>query len=82
MVAEKPKTVSKLSHKEVQELEALPGRIEALEREQIGIAAHLADGTLYRTDARRAKQLTTRSEQIESEIMAIMTRWEELELRS
>ncbi len=82
MVAEKPKTVSKLSHKELQELAALPARIEVLEREQIGIAAHLADGTLYRTDARRAKQLATRSEQIESEIMAIMTRWEELELRS
>jgi len=59
----------------------LTKRIEALEREQIDIAAHLADGTLYRSDARRAKQLQTRGEEIETEVFAAMQRWEELELR-
>ncbi len=79
--AENPKA-SKLSHKEARELEELPRRIEALEREQIDIAAHLADGTLYRSDAKRAKQLQARSEEIGADIAAAMQRWEELEQRS
>ena len=70
---------SKLGFKEQRELEELPKRIEALEREQGDIAAHLADGAIYRTDAKRAKQLQTRSEQIEAEVLAAMARWEELE---
>jgi ATP-binding cassette subfamily F protein uup len=80
--AEKPKAISKLSHKEARELEELPKRIEVLEREQIDIAAHLADGTLYRSDVKRAKQLQARSEEIGAEIAAAMQRWEELEQRS
>jgi ATP-binding cassette subfamily F protein uup len=79
---EKAKTASKLGYKEARELEELPKRIEALEREQIDIAAHLADGTLYRSDAKRAKQLQARSEEIETEMSAALERWEELEQRS
>ena len=80
-VIEKPKAASKLSYKEQRELEELPKRIEVLEQEQIDIAAHLADGTIFRTDAKRAKQLQTRNEAIEAEILTIMSRWEELEQR-
>jgi ATP-binding cassette subfamily F protein uup len=76
-----PKLPSKLSYKEVRELEDLPKRIEALEREQSEIAVHLADGAIYRNDAKRAKQLQSRSEEIETEVLAAMTRWEELEQR-
>jgi ATP-binding cassette subfamily F protein uup len=79
---EKPKVASKLNYKETQELESLPKRIEILEKEQIDIAAHLADGTIFRNDAKRAKQLQTRNEAIEEEIMTIMARWEELEKRN
>jgi ATP-binding cassette subfamily F protein uup len=79
---EKPKASSKLNYKETQELEALPKRIEALEQEQIDIAAHLADGTIFRNDAKRAKQLQARNEAIEAEVLTIMARWEELEKRS
>ena len=79
--AEKPKSISKLSHKEARELEELPKHIEVLEREQIDIAAHLADGTLFRSDAKRAKQLQARSEEIGVEVSVAMQRWEELELR-
>ena len=79
---EKPKAASKLNYKEARELEELPRRIEVLEKEQIDIAAHLADGTIFRNDAKRAKQLQTRNEAIEAEVLAIMTRWEELEKRS
>jgi ATP-binding cassette subfamily F protein uup len=78
---EKPKPGNKLGYKEARELEELPKRIEALEREQIDITAHLADGTIYRTDTKRAKQLQTRNEEIEAELLAAMERWEELEKR-
>jgi ABC transport system ATP-binding/permease protein len=78
---ERPKPGSKLSFKEARELEELPKRIEALEREQSDIAAQLADGTIYRSDAKRAKQLQMRNEEIETEVSAAMARWEELERR-
>jgi len=78
---ETPKAESKLSYKEARELEELPKLIETLEKEQIDIAAHLADGTLYRTDPKRAKQLQTRNEAIDEEVLVTMTRWEELEKR-
>ena len=80
--AAQPKTASKLSYKESRELAELPLRIEALEKEQIDLAAHLADGTIFRTDAKRAKQLQTRSEAIDAEVLTAMTRWEELDKRS
>jgi len=48
----------------------------------VDIAAHLADGTLFRTDAKRAKQLQARNEEIEAEVLATMARWEELEKRA
>ena len=70
---------NKLSHKEQRELEELPKRIEALEREQGDIAAQLADGAIYRNDTKRAKQLQTRNEEIGAEVMLAMARWEELE---
>jgi ABC transport system ATP-binding/permease protein len=78
---EKSRPAGKLNFKETRELEELPKRIEALEREQGDIAAQLADGTIYRTDAGRAKQLQIRNEEIETEISAEMARWEELEKR-
>jgi ATP-binding cassette subfamily F protein uup len=80
--AEKPKAASKLSYKDARELEELPKRIEALEQEQIEITAHFADGSLFRNDPKRAKQLQARSEEIEAQVLAAMARWEELEQRS
>jgi ATP-binding cassette subfamily F protein uup len=68
----------KLSYKEQRELEALPGRIEALEQEQAALTAELADGTLYSRDGARAAQLAARSAQIEDELMAALERWEAL----
>jgi ATP-binding cassette subfamily F protein uup len=73
-----PATRRKLSYKEQRELEALPGRIEALEQEQAAISAELADGTLYARDAARAAQLASRSAEIEDELMAALERWEAL----
>jgi ABC transport system ATP-binding/permease protein len=71
---------NKLSFKESRELEELPRRIEALEREQGDIVAQLADGAIYRSDAGRARRLQMRNEEIEKEISAAMARWEELEM--
>ncbi|MBK9160630.1 MAG: ATP-binding cassette domain-containing protein [Nitrosomonadales bacterium] len=78
---EKPKPAGKIGFKDQRELDELPKRIEALEQEQIDITAHLADGSIYRDDTKRARQLQARNEEIEAEIMAAMARWEELERR-
>ncbi len=77
----KHKLASKLNYKETQELEALPKRIESLEQEQNEIVEHLANGTIYRQNAQRAKKLQSRSEEIENELLVAMKRWEELENR-
>jgi ATP-binding cassette subfamily F protein uup len=77
----KPKTASKLSFKEQQELEEMPRRIEVLEREQEDIAAVLGSGTLFRDNPAHAKQLSQRAAEIEEQMLDLMTRWEALESR-
>ena len=72
---------SKLGNMEQRELAELSKRIEVLEREQGDIVALLADGAIYRTDAKRAKQLQTRNKEIEAEVTVAIARWEELERR-
>ncbi len=52
-----------------------------LEREQIDIAAHFADGSIFRSDPKRARQLQARNEEIEAELSNALERWEELEAR-
>ena len=79
--AAKPKASNKLSFKEQRELEEIPKRIEALEREQEEITAALGSGTLYRDNPPHAKQLQERASAIEEELLQLMTRWEELESR-
>ena len=79
---EKPKANNKLSFKENRELEELPKQIEAMEQEQIEIATHLADGAIFRSDAKRAQQLQTRSEAIDGLVLELMSRWEALEKKS
>ena len=68
----------KLSYKEQRELEALPGLIEALEKEQKEIESALADGRLYREDGARAAQMAARSMAIEEALMTALERWEQL----
>ncbi|MCA1924828.1 MAG: ATP-binding cassette domain-containing protein [Thiobacillus sp.] len=71
----------KLSYKEARELESLPDIIEALEAEQAGIAARLADPALYQTDPQAASGLHARSEAIELELLDALARWEALEAK-
>ena len=68
----------KLSYKEQRELEALPGRIAALEAEQANLNALLADGTLYASDNAKALQLAQRNAAIDGELLQALERWEHL----
>jgi ATP-binding cassette subfamily F protein uup len=69
----------KLSYKEQRELEALPGRIEALEAEQAKLRAALADGSLYQTDLPRAIELQARDSAIDEELTHALERWAALD---
>jgi ATP-binding cassette subfamily F protein uup len=73
-----PTKAKKLGFKEQRELDGLPAAIAALEAEQQGINEALADGTLYASDNARALEMSTRSAQIDEELMAALERWETL----
>ena len=77
---------TKLSYKEQRELEALPGRIAALEAEQAELAARLADPATYQArageDGASLKALNERAEAIETELLECLERWEALESRT
>ena len=70
-----------LTYKEAQELEALPGTIEALEREQDDLARRLADPALYQDRTVDLKAMNARHAQNEVELSRLLERWEELEAR-
>ncbi len=72
---------SGLSYKENKELEAIPGRIEALEAEQAALAAQLADPTIYRDRPDAVKALNARAGAIEEELLELLARWEALEAK-
>ncbi len=69
----------RLSFKEAQELERLPARIEALEREQADLGRRLGDADLYRSDPESVKTATARHAEIEELLLQLLARWEDLE---
>jgi len=71
----------KLNNKERAELDALPARIEALEKEQAELTAKLGDATFYKTAGARFAEVKARLETVEREHAAAFARWEELEAR-
>jgi ATP-binding cassette subfamily F protein uup len=71
-----------LSTKEKVELESLPARIEALEKEQAGLTAKLSDPAFYKSQATQFAEVKARLEAVEREHAAAFARWEELEARS
>jgi ATP-binding cassette subfamily F protein uup len=71
----------KLSFKEVRELEELPGKLEALEKEQAELARRLADPALYQDRTVDLKALGARNDAIEEELTRLLARWEELEAK-
>ena len=68
----------KLSYGEKRELDALPAKIDALEQEVAALHAALADGSLYRTDPKKAQELAVRTPLAEAELDAAVERWAEL----
>jgi len=73
---------NKLNYRETQELTILPDRIAALEAEQAGITASLADAALYRDAPDEAKRLQARLGDVGRELEQLLLRWEELEERA
>ena len=72
----------KLNQKEARELEALPDRIAALEKEQAAVSQRLTDAGLYRDQPAQVKVLQARLAELETELARGTARWEELETRN
>ena len=70
-----------LAYKEQKELEGLPARVAALEAEQAGLNARLADPAVY-ADHAEATRLNIRAGEIEEELMNLLLRWEQLEAKA
>ena len=79
--AVKPKApkARKLTWKENQELEALPGRIEALEAEIGDLQERMNDPEFYTSDHTVVAAEAARLEALESELDVLLARWDELE---
>jgi ATP-binding cassette subfamily F protein uup len=71
----------RLSYNEVRELEALPGRIAALEAEQTRLQDDIASPEFYKKPADEIHQTMARLEAVGPELDAALTRWMELEER-
>jgi ATP-binding cassette subfamily F protein uup len=72
----------KRTNAERRERDELPGRIEALEREQAALTVQLADAGFYRKDPAGFAASKARLEEIERALPAAFARWEELEALS
>jgi ATP-binding cassette subfamily F protein uup len=71
----------KLSYNEQRELQALPGRIEALEAEQAGLEARVADPAFYKENAAAIAAALDRVAAIERELLDAYARWDALDSR-
>ena len=69
----------KLTYKEQRELTSLPERIEALEKEQADLHAHMNEGNFYRQPTSTITATLERLESLKQELDASYQRWQELE---
>jgi ATP-binding cassette subfamily F protein uup len=69
----------KLTYKENQELDALPGRIEALEADIALVHEQMNDPEFYTNDHTVVAAEAARLEAMESELGTLLARWDELE---
>ncbi|MDD5249478.1 MAG: ATP-binding cassette domain-containing protein [Rhodocyclaceae bacterium] len=76
------RAAAKLSWKEQRELDALPERIAGLEAEQKALSAKLEDPALYQGQPDDARRCAARLEEIDTELLTLLERWEALELRA
>jgi ATP-binding cassette subfamily F protein uup len=75
----RPQKVRKFLNRERWELEAIPGKIEKLEKHQQSLTEKLADPAFYQGHANEIAEVREQVESIENQIMKKMQRWEELE---
>jgi ATP-binding cassette subfamily F protein uup len=73
------RTRTKLSYKDQRALDALPAEIDALEREQRGLAERMAGPDYGRTEPAQIAADGRRIAEIEELLMAKLERWDELE---
>jgi ATP-binding cassette subfamily F protein uup len=71
----------KLSYKEQRELEALPGRIEALEAEQRALNLTIAGPEFYKEGAGAIDASLARVDELQRQLTDAYARWDELESR-
>jgi ATP-binding cassette subfamily F protein uup len=72
---------TKLSFKELKELEEIPTKIEQLETEQADINQQLADVEIYKTQPEKVKTMQARLLEIENQLESYLARWEALDAR-
>ncbi|MGH7943940.1 MAG: ATP-binding cassette domain-containing protein [Opitutaceae bacterium] len=77
--AGREKKPRKLTNKERAELEALPGKIEALEAEQTKATETLADPAFFKKGGADVARATARLREIEFELTVAYARWSNLE---
>lgn len=72
----------RLSYKDQRELEALPQRIESLEAEQALLAEQMSSPDFFRQPTEAVVAAQQRLTEVEQEVQAAYSRWEELESAS
>ncbi len=72
----------KFSWRESRELEALPEKLEALEKEQSDLIARMSEGSYHTKPVDEIKADKSRLDALENEISAGYTRWEELSAKA
>ena len=80
--AVRPVLNRKLSYREQRELEELPGRIGAMEREQEQLTAAVAAPGFYKETAEAIHRTLARVAALEQELLDVYARWDELDSRS
>ena len=73
---------AKPSYREQQELERLPGLIDALEREQEHLNTTVADPAFYKETAEAIHRALARLDSLQQELLDAYARWDELDSRS
>lgn len=73
-----PQVRQKLSYREQQELDGLPDRIEGLEKQQAELTTSMSNPEFYQQDPQAIAEATERSQSLETELMQLLERWEEL----
>jgi ATP-binding cassette subfamily F protein uup len=76
-----PGGARKLSYKDQRELEALPARIEALEREQRALGEKIAGPSFYKEAADVIRASLARVDELQRELTAAYARWDALDSR-